>query len=392
MRRKVFLLIFLITNFVFAENGYYYVNLYEPYGKSPTYTEEITFYDDGLIKQIVHYNLKEACDFYNWEEIKKNLEIIKIYDIKRDDKKIEVILSENGSKKIVQVLNKIENNKWQVINQKQYNTSQFSINLDDKKYFISNEKIQVPNAEATLIDNQLIQLISCGKGFGGKEYREEFKVSYDGKNVYTIVTNHEYGEDSLTINFISDYIPFKKDAAILNQCITDYFILTEIFYTVPTISKQSIENESFDLRNFYSKPFIYVKEIPGFFKSCEELIDYYEGYEIREREVINKYTKEKDKEYEIENADMLLVYYCRSVDGVTFNEAVKIKELKNLKYDFNQNMTQADIIAICGNRYLISENKTNFDYHYNSEDGFTIHFLIDKKSKKLFSIVITSER
>ena len=392
MRRKVFLLIYLITNFVFAENGYYYVNLYEPYGKSPTYTEEITFYDDGLIKQIVHYNLKEACDFYNWEEIKKNLEIIKIYDIKRDDKKIEVILSENGSKKIVQVLNKIENNKWQVINQKQYNTSQFSINLDDKKYFISNEKIQVPNAEATLIDNQLIQLISCGKGFGGKEYREEFKVSYDGKNVYTIVTNHEYGEDSLTINFISDYIPFKKDAAILNQCITDYFILTEIFYTVPTISKQSIQNESFDLRNFYSKPFIYGKEIPGFFKSCKELIDYYEGYEIREREVINKYTKEKDKEYEIENTDMLLVYYCRSVDGVTFNEAVKIKELENLKYDFNQNMTQADIIAICGNRYLISENKTNFDYHYNSEEGFTIHFLIDKKSKNLFSIVITSER
>ena len=45
MRRKVFLLIFLITNFVFAENDYYYVNLYEPYGKSPTYTEEITFYD-----------------------------------------------------------------------------------------------------------------------------------------------------------------------------------------------------------------------------------------------------------------------------------------------------------------------------------------------------------
>ena len=289
------------------------------------------------------------------------------------------VFAENGSKKIVQVLNKIENNKWQVINQKQYNTSQFSINLDDKKYFISNEKIQVPNAEATLIDNQLIQLISCGKGFGGKEYREEFKVSYDGKNVYTIVTNHEYGEDCLTINFISDYIPFKKDAAILNQCITDYFILTEIFYTVPTISKQSIENESFDLRNFYSKPFIYGKEIPGFFKSCEELIDYYEGYEIREREVI-------------ENTDMLLVYYCRSVDGVAFHEVEKIKELKNLKYDFNQNMTQADIIAICGNRYLISENKTNFDYHYNSEDGFTIHFLIDKKSKNLFSIVITSER
>ena len=60
MRRKVFLLIFLITNFVFAENGYYYVNLYEPYGKSPTYTEEITFYDDGLIKQIVHHNSEEG--------------------------------------------------------------------------------------------------------------------------------------------------------------------------------------------------------------------------------------------------------------------------------------------------------------------------------------------
>ena len=118
MRRKVFLLIFLITNFIFAENGYYYVNLYKPYGKESSYTEEILFYDDGLIKQITHYDLQTECDYYNWKTIRNRSKIIRQYIVNRYDKRIEVILCDSQGEKNVMILTNTNGNVWEVLNKK----------------------------------------------------------------------------------------------------------------------------------------------------------------------------------------------------------------------------------------------------------------------------------
>lgn len=242
MKKKSLIILFfvsIIANSIFSENNYYLVSFYKAYGKEETYTKEFKFYDDGLIKQITHYDIRKECDYYNWENIKKNSNVIRQYKIKREEKKIEVILNENGSEKIVSTLTNINNNEWLVDNQKQYNTSQSKINFVDRKHDITNETILVPGVKAYLVDNNLYRLISYGIGYGGKEYIEEQKVSFDGNKIYRVATNHDYGEECFTINYISDFIPFTKEAALLNQCIGEFFILEEVFYSVPTISPSS---------------------------------------------------------------------------------------------------------------------------------------------------------
>ena len=230
MKKKSLIILFfvsIIANSIFSENNYYLVSFYKAYGKEETYTKEFKFYDDGLIKQITHYDIRKECDYYNWENIKKNSNVIRQYKIKREEKKIEVILNENGSEKIVSTLTNINNNEWLVDNQKQYNTSQSKINFVDGKHDITNETILVPGVKAYLVDNNLYRLISHGIGYGGKEYIEEQKVSFDGNKIYRVATNHDYGEECFTINYISDFIPFTKEAALLNQCIGEFFILSQ---------------------------------------------------------------------------------------------------------------------------------------------------------------------
>ena len=127
MKKKSLIILFfvsIIANSIFSENNYYLVSFYKAYGKEETYTKEFKFYDDCLIKQITHYDIRKECDYYNWENIKKNSNVIRQYKIKREEKKIEVILNENGSEKIVSTLTNINNNEWLVDNQKQYNNRQ----------------------------------------------------------------------------------------------------------------------------------------------------------------------------------------------------------------------------------------------------------------------------
>ena len=66
MKRKILILLCLIlVKSIFAENNYLFVSFYKPYGKAPTYTEEYTFYDDGLIKEITYYDLREEAALLN---------------------------------------------------------------------------------------------------------------------------------------------------------------------------------------------------------------------------------------------------------------------------------------------------------------------------------------
>lgn len=64
------------------------------------------------------------------------------------------------------------------------------------------------------------------------------RIEYDGKNIYKIATNYDYGEECSSLNFISDYIPFTKDAALINRCILENSIFSAIFCTVPTVPKE----------------------------------------------------------------------------------------------------------------------------------------------------------
>ena len=138
MKRKIIILLSLIFVMnIFAENNYLYVSFYKPYGKAPTGTEEYLFYDDGLIKQITHYDLRDEGDYYNWENIKKNLRIIEQYQVNRYEKKIEVVLKKNKEEKVVTVLTNTNNNVWEVENYKQYNNSKYTIDFDDERYDIS---------------------------------------------------------------------------------------------------------------------------------------------------------------------------------------------------------------------------------------------------------------
>ena len=101
MKKLIILMLFiLLFGYCYADNNYYIIHFYKPYGRSPTDTLEYLFYDDGLIKQITYYDLREECDYYNWEKIKKNLKILRQYKINRSDKVINSVLIENNSETI----------------------------------------------------------------------------------------------------------------------------------------------------------------------------------------------------------------------------------------------------------------------------------------------------
>ena len=403
MKNKIMILFFfLLGNYVFANNNSFFVTFYKPYGREATYTEEILFYDDGLIKQITHYDLRNECDYYNWENIKENLKIIRQFEVNREEKNIEV--KEKGSEKVVTRINNVKLNVWNVENSKPYNNSKYSVDFEDGKHIITEDSILIPTAKAYLNENKLERLISCGKGYGGKEYEKELKLEFDGKNVYRITTQHEYGEDSSTVNFISDYIPFTKEAALLNQCIKEFFVLDEVFYSVPTISKntslhfclfaetQEIKQKEFHLFDFYENPFKDERAFPRWFDDYSELKAFYSDYDIEDKEILNKYTQKNDKELTVKTSGLTIVYYLRSFDGKIFRIRSDIENLDILKYSFNQEMTISDVIKTCGEDYLKSDFTNNYDLHYKLNEGGTVHFLIRKDTEKLVRVVLTAEK
>ena len=48
------------------------------------------------------------------------------------------------------------------------------------------------------------------------------------------------------MNYVSGYIPFTKEASMLNRCIADNSILREVFYTVPSIPKANVVYKNFN--------------------------------------------------------------------------------------------------------------------------------------------------
>ena len=241
MKKKINILIFiLIFCYCHANNNYYIVNFYKPYGREPTYTEEFLFYDDGLIKRITHYDLRNECDYYDWENIRKNLKIIRQYEISRLNKSIEVVLKENHTEKTVKKLERINDDVVKIDYSNQFNSDliTYKINLQSMKELISNYYINLAGEKVYLIDNRIQRLIHIPSN--KKFADEEQKLAYDGQNVYRIATNHPYGEETTTVNFLTDYIPFTKENAVLNFEISNNTAMSVTFFSVPTIPKSTV--------------------------------------------------------------------------------------------------------------------------------------------------------
>lgn len=222
--------------YCFADNNYYIVNFYKPFCREPTYTEEFLFYDDGLIKQITHYDLRNECNYYDWENIKKNSKIIRQYEINRSDKIIEVVLKENNTEKIVKTIEKISDDIVETDYSYGFYTDTF--NLNDLKGLISNYYVNIAGEKAYLLDNKIKRLIDIPSN--KKFDDEEQKLTYDGNKLYRIATNHPYGEETSNVTFVSDYIPFSKENAVLNFRIANSSAISVVFFSVPTVPKSKV--------------------------------------------------------------------------------------------------------------------------------------------------------
>ena len=230
--------------FCYADNNYIILNLYRPFDRELTYTEEFLFYDDGLIKQITHYDLRKACNYYDWENIKKDLKIIRQYEVNRTDKTIEVVLKEDNKEKLYKTIERINNDVIEINYLYFSEIYSTTINLQNLKSLISDSYMNLAGEKAYLVDNKLQRLIHIPSN--KKFDDEEQKLSYDGKNVYRIATNHPYGEETSTFTFVSHYIPFTKETAILNFGIVgSSTAMSVVFISVPTVPKSTVMYKDF---------------------------------------------------------------------------------------------------------------------------------------------------
>ena len=244
MKKRISVLItILIFCYCFADNNYFIVNLYRPFDRELTYTEEFLFYDDGLIKQITHYDLRKECDYYDWENIKKGLKIIRQYEVNRTDKTIDVILKEDNKEKLDRTIERINDDIIEVNYLNLSDVYSTTINLQSKKDSISDSYMNLAGEKAYLVDNKLQRLIHIPSN--KKFDDEEQKLASDGKNVYRIATNHPYGEETSTVTFVSDYIPFSKENAILNFVISNATAMSVVFISVPTVPKSTASYKDF---------------------------------------------------------------------------------------------------------------------------------------------------
>ena len=112
MKKTMFFFVSFIFCFLHAENNNFVLRLYYPDGGDIRYTEEFKFYDDGLVKQMIHYDLRDEVDYYQWDNIKKDLKILRKFYIDRTEDNITITKEENGTKKVISSFIKTGKNSW----------------------------------------------------------------------------------------------------------------------------------------------------------------------------------------------------------------------------------------------------------------------------------------
>ena len=249
MKKIMFFFVSFIFCFLHAENSNFVLRLYYPYGGDIRYTEEFKFYDDGLVKQMIHYDLRDEVDYYQWDNIKKDLKILRKFYIDRTEDNITITKEENGTKKVISSFIKTGKNSWNYYYKKEKNDF-FTVEIDAPSIKISPNYVSIGGEISHLVDNKLIK-IAQSKRNG----IEEYTLEYDGKKEYKLKTNDPDGEDCSTVIFVSDYIEFEKEAAVLNFYIQNF--PPHVFFSIPAIPKDKSTNNSVTIKKSSHEDFGY---------------------------------------------------------------------------------------------------------------------------------------
>ncbi len=235
----LFCILLMIYNYSFA-NDFLYVERYKPYARNSTYFEEVLFYDDGLIKQITRYSIKEGIDFYNWNQEKNQLQVLESFFIERTDSTITEYHIKGTTKEVVRKYEKQSSLIWEKTEKKNKGEEKTIIDLSrNNNSNINNTHLNFWGNNSYLVDNVLYRMFDVSTSSFSNTTSMEYIVSFDKKNVYTIKTNYPYGEECSWICYISGYIPFSKESTYFNcDILSSSNVTSMVFFSIPTISKK----------------------------------------------------------------------------------------------------------------------------------------------------------
>lgn len=294
MKKQILIYVMLLfTSYVFS-NDFYYVEKYTPFARNSSYFEEFKFYDDGLIKQINRYGIEDGIDYYNWNKEKDKLLLLDSFFIERTELTLTEYQLKGGNKEVIRKFEKKSSDIWMrtEIRNNEERTELLDF-TDHKKADVVIQKTHLAFGmeECYLLDNTLYRMFDVS----GKM---EYKVSFDNKNIYVIKTDYPYGEECSITCFMSEYIPFSKEAAYLNfYLISSSNAFDTVFFSVPTIAKRdSYYSEQGKSINYSEKTISYNNQIMDFMR--EEDIYGMKFY----------YDKANNKYLFLKCEDLLLVY------------------------------------------------------------------------------------
>lgn len=242
MKKKIFFVcLFLFTIFsAFPNTDEEHTVLIYFYDTDIPRVCEYIFYEEGLIKVLKIYDLHKNIDIYNWETQKKDAVLIKSYEIENTDMFLIVNCVENGIK-----------TKYKTINKKEclLEKGRLKKKLEGIQYWV--------------LDDNLIKV-----RFTYEQpvlEKHNFKVSFDNKNVYTIEVPIEKHGDmwyETDIVYVSDYIPFSEETAILNSHIPSYGYC-DFFYFEPVLQKARYDYKNAESSFSFTKTAVNISSPKG---------------------------------------------------------------------------------------------------------------------------------
>lgn len=246
MKKLTFLIILLLSYYGFS-NDYLYVERYRPYSRESTYFEEFFFYDDGLIKQINRYSIKDGIDFYNWNSDKKKLTLLESFLIERTNSEIIEYHLKGDVRETIKRFKKMSASTWERVRIEDNEEDKDIIELTEE------DSTNIHNSHLKLGDNCYLVNNTLQRMFN-YSVKMEYTVEFDNKNVYTIKTNYPYGEEDSITCFVSGNIPFTKESAFINfYLIASSNAFDTVFFSVPTIPKAETTYHNGNSTFYYSE-------------------------------------------------------------------------------------------------------------------------------------------
>jgi len=241
IKQLIFFIIFTVVS-LFAYTNEKKVVYYTltPRNWNPLYIRECLFYDDGFIKEINDYDIKEPIDLYQWDKLKTKAKKNKSYFIERLENKITVYLVEGDKKTVSHEYIRESKNiyvrsifiEWPVFQNKQFDVG---LNI-----FAYTEREYVDRGETTswVLDDRLARAVRNLSG--SNKPSRDFLVSFDGKHIYEIIYKNELEDfpfEHKMVAYVSDYLSFSRETAYFNRDIIGSEYHT-VFFALPTIQKK----------------------------------------------------------------------------------------------------------------------------------------------------------